>query len=211
MELSSNILSPRLPAERSNQGDRVGLDNLPVLRNGVSPILAVSKRLYQEKGLGKVVPVVANPLKLVSEFQSGKARLSPSAVTSDAKKKPGTRRPDESDNWAAKSKGKPQPSRDFSRPVKKKHKRRKEESVPELPSSITIPDSITVRDLAEKMHRSPAEMLKKLMDLGIMATINQEIDFETAEILAALYEVAVEHEVSVEERLLEEIVMMKKP
>ena len=75
-----------------------------------------------------------------------------------------------------------------------------------MPSSITIPDSITVRDLAEKMHRSPAEMLKKLMDLGIMATINQEIDFETAEILAALYEVAVEHEVSVEERLLEEIV-----
>ena len=143
--------------------------------------------------------------KRVSQEQ-GKARLSPSAVTSDAKKKPGTRRPDESDNWAAKSKGKPQPSRDFSRPVKKKHKRKKEESVQELPSSITIPDSITVRDLSEKMHRSPAEMLKKLMDLGIMATINQEIDFETAEILAALYEVAVEHEVSVEERLLEEIV-----
>ena len=75
-----------------------------------------------------------------------------------------------------------------------------------MPSPNPFPDSITARDLAEKMHRSPADMLKKLMDLGIMATINQEIDFETAEILAALYEVAVEHEVSVEERLLEEIV-----
>jgi hypothetical protein len=45
-----------------------------VLRNGVSPILAVSKRLYQEKGLGKVVPVVANPLKLVSEFLRSKVK-----------------------------------------------------------------------------------------------------------------------------------------
>lgn len=39
-----------------------------------------------------------------------------------------------------------------------------------------------------------------------MATINQEIDFETAEILAALYEVSVEREITEEERLLEEII-----
>jgi len=56
------------------------------------------------------------------------------------------------------------------------------------------------------MHRSPAELLKKLMELGTMATINQEIDFETAEILAALYEVSVEREITEEERLLEEII-----
>jgi translation initiation factor IF-2 len=125
---------------------------------------------------------------------------------SDGKKKSGPQKANVPNNWAAKGKGKPQPTRDFSRPVKKKHKRKKEDSVQELPSVITIPDSITVRELAEKMHRSPAEMLKKLMDLGTMATINQEIDFETAEILAALYEVEVEHEVSAEELLLEEIV-----
>lgn len=75
-----------------------------------------------------------------------------------------------------------------------------------MPTNISIPESITVRDLAEKMHRSPADMLKKLMDLGTMATINQEIDFDTAEILAALYEVSVEREVSREETLLEEII-----
>lgn len=127
---------------------------------------------------------------------------------SDAKKKPGNQRPNagDHDNWG-KAKSKQPPVRDFSRPVKKsKHKRKKEESILEMPSVISIPESITVRDLAEKMHRSPAEMLKKLMDLGTMATINQEIDFETAEILAALYEVTVEREVTEEQRLLEEIV-----
>lgn len=126
----------------------------------------------------------------------------------DAKKKPAAKqRFDAGDDSWSKGKGKQQPSRDFSRPVKKsKHKRKKEESTPEMPSLISLPESITVRDLAEKLHRSPAEVLKKLMDLGTMATINQEIDFETAEILAALYEVSVEREVTEEQRLLEEIV-----
>lgn len=165
------------------------------------------------KGSGQSRPSGAKPNQTgnrASQDQGKPRPSSPVAPTdrsrSDAKKKSGTQRPNGPSNWAAKGKGKPQPSRDFSRPVKKKHKRKKEESIQELPSLITIPDSITVRELAEKMYRSPAEMLKKLMDLGTMATINQEIDFETAEILAALYEVSVEHEVSVEERLLEEIV-----
>jgi translation initiation factor IF-2 len=122
------------------------------------------------------------------------------------KKKPGApQRPNSPNSWAARGKGRP-PGRDFSRPVKKKHKRRKEESIQEMPTNVLIPESITIRDLAERMLRSPAEMLKKLMDLGTMATINQEIDFETAEILAAMYEVSVEREVSREEILLEEII-----
>ncbi|HOB11784.1 MAG TPA: translation initiation factor IF-2 [Syntrophomonadaceae bacterium] len=128
---------------------------------------------------------------------------------SDAKKKPAKQRFDtgDHDTLGNKAKGKQLPSRDFSRPVKKsKHKRKKEESIPEIPSVISIPESITIRDLADKLYRSPAEVLKKLMDLGTMATINQEIDFETAEILAALYEVSVEREVTEEQRLLEEII-----
>ena len=71
---------------------------------------------------------------------------------------------------------------------------------------ITIGETITVRDLAEKLNRGSAEIVKKLMDLGTMASINQVIDYETAEIVASLYEVKVEREVSEEARLLEEIV-----
>ncbi len=96
--------------------------------------------------------------------------------------------------------------RDYSRPGKKqKHKRKKEDVLVQLPDKISIEDTITVRDLAEKLHRGSAEIVKKLMELGIMAVINQSIDFETAEIVASLYEVKVERAISEEEKLLEEI------
>jgi translation initiation factor IF-2 len=97
--------------------------------------------------------------------------------------------------------------RDYSRPGRKpKHKRKKEEVVVQLPDKISIEDSITVRDLAEKLHLGSAELVKKLMELGTMASINQAIDFETAEIVASLYEVKVERAISEEEKILEEIV-----
>ncbi|HBQ85216.1 MAG TPA: translation initiation factor IF-2, partial [Syntrophomonas sp.] len=69
-----------------------------------------------------------------------------------------------------------------------------------------VEDSITVRDLAEKLNRSAAEIVKKLMEMGTMASINQVIDYDTAEILASLYEVRVEHVIPEEQKLLEEVV-----
>ena len=44
------------------------------------------------------------------------------------------------------------------------------------------------------------------MELGTLATVNQDIDFETTEIVASLYEVKVERVISEEEKLLEEII-----
>jgi len=48
----------------------------------------------------------------------------------------------------------------------------------------TLPPTLTVKDLAEKLSVSPVEVIKKLMTSNIMATINQVIDFATAEIVA---------------------------
>src|SRR5205823_5368284 len=48
----------------------------------------------------------------------------------------------------------------------------------------TLPPTLTVKDLAEKLGVSPVEVIKKLMTSNIMATINQVIDFATAEIVA---------------------------
>jgi translation initiation factor IF-2 len=99
------------------------------------------------------------------------------------------------------------PRRDYSRQVKKtKHKKRKDEVTTQLPDFIMVEDSITVRDLAEKLNRSAAEIVKKLMEMGTMASINQVIDYDTAEILASLYEVRVEHVIPEEQKLLEEVV-----
>jgi len=98
-------------------------------------------------------------------------------------------------------------SKDYSRPGRKsKHKRKKENVEFQTPESIKIEGSIMVRDLAEKLNKNPAEIMKKLMELGIMATINQNIDFETAEIVSSLYDVKVERELSEEEKILEELV-----
>ena len=49
---------------------------------------------------------------------------------------------------------------------------------------VALPPSLSVKDLAEKLSVSPVEVIKKLMASNIMATINQVIDFATAEIVA---------------------------
>ncbi len=98
------------------------------------------------------------------------------------------------------------PRKDYSRPKKTKHKRKKEETVQQTPELIVVGETIMVRELAEKLAKGAGEIVKKLMDLGTMASINQVIDFETAEILASLYEVRVEKEITREEKILEEII-----
>lgn len=49
--------------------------------------------------------------------------------------------------------------------------------------TIEIPEVITIRNMAELMEVSPIEVIKQLMNLGIMANINQQVDFETAAIV----------------------------
>jgi translation initiation factor IF-2 len=50
-------------------------------------------------------------------------------------------------------------------------------------TEIIIPDLITVRELAEKMHRSAIDVIKALMNYGIMVPITQTIDFDTAQVV----------------------------
>jgi translation initiation factor IF-2 len=51
--------------------------------------------------------------------------------------------------------------------------------------TIELPPSITVRELAQTIHSSPIEVIKTLMANGVMANINQQIDFDTAAIVAS--------------------------
>ncbi len=53
------------------------------------------------------------------------------------------------------------------------------------PSEVEIPETITVRDLAERIGRSPIDVIKVLMNYGVMAAINQTIDFDTATIVGS--------------------------
>ncbi len=51
-------------------------------------------------------------------------------------------------------------------------------------TEIEIPESITVKDFAAEMKKTTAEVIKKLLGYGIMATINNEVDFDTAYLIA---------------------------
>ena len=71
---------------------------------------------------------------------------------------------------------------------------------------VMIPDSITVGELAARLKATATDVIKKLMGLGIMASINQEIDFDTASLVAEEMGAKVEKEVivTIEERLIDD-------
>ena len=70
-------------------------------------------------------------------------------------------------------------------------------------TEIEIPETITVKDLAAEMKKTTAEIIKKLLGYGIMATINQEVDFDTAFLVAGEFGItAKKKEVVTEEDIL---------
>ena len=70
-------------------------------------------------------------------------------------------------------------------------------------TEIEIPETITVKDFAAEMKKTTAEVIKKLLGYGIMATINQEIDFDTAFLIAGEFGItAKKKEVVTEEDIL---------
>ena len=65
----------------------------------------------------------------------------------------------------------------------KKDEERNKQKIFDL-KEITIPENITVKDLAVELKKTSTEVIKKLFDLGIMATINQTLDFDTSYLVA---------------------------
>ncbi|AKO93803.1 translation initiation factor IF-2 [Priestia filamentosa] len=68
-----------------------------------------------------------------------------------------------------------------------------------LPEKITFQESLSVAELAKKLHREPSEIIKKLFGLGVMATINQVLDKDAIELIGADYGVEVEEEIIINE------------
>ena len=87
-----------------------------------------------------------------------------------------------------------------------KPEKKKEEVVEEVIKVITLPETITIKDLADKMKIQPSAIVKKLFLEGKIVTVNQEISYEDAENIAMEYEILCEKEVKVDviEELLKE-------
>ena len=73
-------------------------------------------------------------------------------------------------------------------------------------TEITIPESISVKDLAQELKKTASEVIMKLMELGIMATLNNDLDFDTAFLVASEFGVTAtkKEEVKEEDILFDE-------
>ena len=71
---------------------------------------------------------------------------------------------------------------------------------------VSIPDEINVGEFAQRMKRTAADVIKELMKLGVMASVSETIDFDTAALVAEEMGAKVEKEVhvTIEERLFDE-------
>lgn len=71
---------------------------------------------------------------------------------------------------------------------------------------VLIPDEIVVSELASRLKVTVSDVIKKLMGLGIMASINETVDFDTASLIAEEFNAKVEKEVivTIEERLIDD-------
>lgn len=78
-----------------------------------------------------------------------------------------------------------------------KNEKRKEKKPEKL--TVLVPDSITVGELAERMKKPAAELIKRLMLLGIMATVNESLDFDTASLIVEDLGCVVEKEIIITE------------
>ena len=87
-----------------------------------------------------------------------------------------------------------------------KMRRLRLEVIKKTPLTVKIPDEITVGELASRMKKTATEVIKVLIKNGVMAAINQTIDFDTAEFVATEMGCRVEKEVvvSIEERLIDD-------
>ena len=87
-----------------------------------------------------------------------------------------------------------------------RNQQQKAKEAPKKQLEITIPDEITVNDLAQKLKRSAPEVVKKLMMMGMMVGVTATIDYDTAYLVADEFGVKVNKEVvlTIEDKLFEE-------
>lgn len=116
------------------------------------------------------------------------------------------------DNYSRKQKIK-QKSQDYRRPQGAKReteadkmRRMQLERIKKTPITVTVGDEITVGELAAAMKKTAAEVIKVLLKLGMMATVNQVIDYDTAEIVVTEMGAKIERAVvvTIEEQIMDD-------
>ncbi|GFR37684.1 hypothetical protein PRECH8_09800 [Insulibacter thermoxylanivorax] len=87
----------------------------------------------------------------------------------------------------------------------KNRQQEKREKVDNTPKKVIVRGTMTVGELAKLFHKDVADVIKKLLMMGVVATINQELDLDTIQVVADEYGIEVELKIPVDEDNFEEI------
>ncbi|ADC51985.1 translation initiation factor IF-2 [Alkalihalophilus pseudofirmus OF4] len=166
---------------------------------------------------------VSNHMSYIDDAAIAKLEGKPAPAKTEAKKekpaKPAgkqqgkaTNHMNNNNNNKKKGNNRPNQQQNRGKQQNKRHdKPRQEPPKPKpLPEKITFIESLSVAELAKALGKEPSELIKKLMALGVMATINQELDKDTIELIAGDYGVAVEEEIVVDKIDLDSYVEEEK-
>lgn len=112
----------------------------------------------------------------------------------------------------ASKKDQPKKQRNKKKRDRKKGKQQQtaQPEVEQTPEKITYSNTLTVSELAQKLNKKEAEIIKKLMFLGVMATKNQDLDDDAIELICSEYGVEVEKEIILEDTDFEKYLKEEK-
>ena len=190
------------PANRPQQSSRPQNQNVPAAQPKAEPAKPVKQPEPERKRERRVVDTSAVQVNanrfadvdnLVSErvqnFQGGKQRIGGGKGKQSNKQQKQNFKGNKSRNEE-----------------QEKMRRLQMEVARKAPTVVKIPDEITVGELASRMKKTAGEVIKCLMKNGVMAGINQTIDFDTAEFVATEMGCKVEKEVTItiEERIIDD-------
>ncbi|EOT42860.1 translation initiation factor IF-2 [Enterococcus columbae] len=217
VKLSQNEqnIAKKAPAHTEKKEMKV-VDNVPndkkVKTNQSERPQKQEKVMKQEKSMKEEKTVkTATPNK---NEKVATAPVNDSEKPKSAKKAKGNREKFEDDRLAkGKNPKRQQGKKDFDQPNNKfkgkgkkgkgKQQAEKKPAVPqrkfrELPDVLEYTDGMNVAEIAKKIHREPAEIIKKLFMLGVMVNQNQPLDKDTIELLAADYGMDAQEKVQVD-------------
>jgi translation initiation factor IF-2 len=169
----------------------------------IKPVLQPEAKKKAERAKAKVSPEKSQRAPAAAGVTPTPVKpAAPAAKELPAKE--ASRRPSEADRAKAPSPSPSPPSVKPAPPVAPKAaavgkvvelRPREEEKaavIPSAPSAIRISESITVKELSDLFEKTPSEVIKKLMEMGIMAAINQTIDTEVAKTIGSRFGYTVE-------------------
>ena len=169
---------------------------------------ALQAEILRNQDSGELKEVVENLQKAQqSEAQWAKSTQNGAKVRNEKPAKGGKTRSEDDFEEKRTNKNKKNEQSYKERSNKNKKNKKAAEPAPvkefaEVKHHVVIEETITVQDLAYQLGKKSAEVIMKLMSMGVMATINQELDVDTATIIAEEFGATVEVKVTKEEELL---------